>query len=170
MCHAVGCCSSATLASARRAARRGGALSLSGDGWPTLRAVATPASRTTPFGAVAHAIPPDAIEPGTAIDPMRIFLALRGPAGSGGARRTAVMVDYIPFLDDATFTLITQLLSAGLAFVLCTARTGTPMPPGADSLVRAGSAEVPPRCRQRCGRSSQDPLSIGRRSSPPPYS
>ena len=47
------------------------------------------------------------------------------------------MVDDLQFLDDATFTLLTQLLSAELVFVVCTARTGTPMPPSGDSLVRA---------------------------------
>ena len=110
---------------------------LRAEGWSTLRAVATPAGRTTPFGAVAHAIPPDAVEPGVPLDPMRIFLALRGDEVATSGRRTVVMIDDIQFLDDATFTLVTQLLSAELVFVVCTARTGTPMPPSADSLVRA---------------------------------
>jgi len=108
---------------------------LRADGHPTLRAVATPAARTTPFGAVAHAIPRDALDGARQVDPMRIFLALRGEQVDHA--RTAVMVDDVPFLDDATFTLVSQLLSGGHVFVIATARAGTPLPPAADSMVRA---------------------------------
>jgi DNA-binding CsgD family transcriptional regulator len=104
-------------------------------GQPTGRVVATEASQTMPYGAIAHLIPEAVIDRQSSIDPMRLFAALRDRVQGGG--RLVILVDDLPLLDEASMSLAIQLQAADALFLIGTVRSGVALPSAGDSLVRS---------------------------------
>ncbi|GIG85122.1 AAA family ATPase [Plantactinospora endophytica] len=114
---------------------------------------ATRAATAIPFGALAHLLPDEPSRlpeetPEPPDEPMRLPdgapLTQVGPvglvraftaqvAGWGGRTRVAVGVDDAHLLDDASSTVVANLVSSSAAFVVLTVRTGEPV---ADCLAR----------------------------------
>ena len=82
---------------------------------------ASAAAAAVPLGALAHIVPP-----GTYLaDPVEGFAAVaRALAGPTGTDRWVVLVDDLQLLDAASRVLLRQLVSANVARVIATVRTG----------------------------------------------
>jgi DNA-binding CsgD family transcriptional regulator len=88
--------------------------------------VATPATSSIPFGALASLLPAELPNAGTPTNLLRFAAdALAEPAGK---RRLVVGVDDAHVLDETSAGLLHQLVQAGQAFVLASIRTGEPAP------------------------------------------
>ncbi len=98
-----------------------------------VRCVATPATQTVPFGAIAHLIPGDH-DVISANEPRRVLGLIRSVFGG---RRAVLMVDDIAFLDESSLALCAHLLALGELFLLGTLRSDHPVPAGLDSLIRS---------------------------------
>ncbi|GIH18536.1 LuxR family transcriptional regulator [Rugosimonospora africana] len=94
---------------------------------------ATRAATSIPFGALAHLLPDD-VQP-SAMPVGFVRAVCSRVAGWGGRTKVAIGVDDAHLLDDASSTVIANLVAAGAAFVVLTARTGEPL---ADCLARLG--------------------------------
>jgi hypothetical protein len=88
-----------------------------------LRVLATRSAATLPLGALAPWLPrldvPDA---------MLLPAARQALLHGGHGRRIVILVDDAQHLDPVSATLIQQLVSAGQAFALMTARADEPLP------------------------------------------
>ncbi|MET0325266.1 MAG: AAA family ATPase, partial [Ilumatobacteraceae bacterium] len=85
------------------------------------RVVATAASRSIPFGALATLLPEDV----NALHPALVLGAIvRRQRGLGGARPTLVVVDDAHLLDDHSAVALLGLVTSGAGRVLATVRTG----------------------------------------------
>ncbi|MGW3151688.1 LuxR C-terminal-related transcriptional regulator [Streptomyces sp. NPDC001177] len=84
------------------------------------RTVATAAAATIPLGAVAHLLPPGL----DLSDPPAAFRAAVQAFETGGRGRFVMLVDDLHHLDAASATLVTQLLTAGVMFLVATVRSG----------------------------------------------
>lgn len=138
-------------------------------GLPTARVAATRAAARMSFRALQALLPagdpgpPD--DPAAAGGPVRAELIRRTAGalaaragGDGGGGRLVLQIDNAHHLDDASATLVHQLVAARGAGVLLTVRCEEPVPPGVTALVegpprRAGRA-CPARRRGR-GRSAR---------------
>ncbi|GAB3399634.1 helix-turn-helix transcriptional regulator [Flindersiella endophytica] len=88
--------------------------------------VATPATSSIPFGALASLLPAELPNAGSPTNLLRFAAdALAEPAGS---RRLVIGVDDAHVLDETSAGLLHQLVQAGQAFVLASIRTGEPAP------------------------------------------
>ena len=103
-------------------------------GHPVGRVIATRTAAALPLGAIAHLLPsvlatgsgPDPTPP---TDPVVLFdRARQALTELVDERRFVLFIDDIHLLDPTSITLVAQLLSAGLVFVICTVRTGEPVP------------------------------------------
>lgn len=108
---------------------------LAARGHGTGRIVATEASQTMPYAALAHLIPDAVIDERASIDPMRLFAVLRDRMQERG--RFVILVDDLPYLDEASISLAIQLQAADVLFVVGTVRSGLALPSAGDSLVRS---------------------------------
>ncbi|HET6953278.1 MAG TPA: LuxR family transcriptional regulator [Acidimicrobiales bacterium] len=96
-------------------------------GWWCVRAVASEGTRQVPLGAVAHLLPPRILLEGG--DPLTLFPKVAATVKARGrGRRVVLLVDDLHLLDSTTATLLGQLLSAGLNFLVGTVRTGETVP------------------------------------------
>lgn len=102
-----------------------------------VRIVATESLRTIPFGALAHLLPSGVLQDGGQVDPTAIFDGIRSVAESVGRGRMVVLVDDLPYLDEGTQSVASQLHAANLGFVVATARSDVPLQPGQLSLERS---------------------------------
>lgn len=93
-------------------------------GHPTGRAAATHASAATPFAALAHLLPAGV----TLDDPVELFRrtaeALSAGTARGGndGRRLVILVDDVHLLDEASATLLRQLVAVRAVFLIVTLR------------------------------------------------
>ncbi|MEN3614436.1 AAA family ATPase [Plantactinospora sp. ZYX-F-223] len=92
---------------------------------------ATRAATAIPFGALAHLLPDETSIPAGPVGLVRAITAQ--VAGWGGRARMAVGVDDAHLLDDASSTVVANLVSSSAAFVVLTVRAGEPL---ADCLAR----------------------------------
>jgi DNA-binding CsgD family transcriptional regulator len=94
---------------------------------------ATRAATSIPFGALAHLIPDDVQ---SSVEPVGLIRAVCSQVARwGGRAKVAIGVDDAHLLDDASSTVIANLVGAAAAFVVLTARSGEPL---ADCLARLG--------------------------------
>lgn len=112
-------------------------------GWSTARANASRSAADLPFGAFAPLMPENHSNAAGAVDDRadllrRSVLAL---ARRGGERRMGLLVDDAHLLDDASATLVHQLVSSEAAFVLLTVRINEPAPDAVVALWKDGLAE-----------------------------
>ncbi|WP_328540354.1 LuxR C-terminal-related transcriptional regulator [Streptomyces sp. NBC_00344] len=102
----------------RRAERRG---------YRTEHVVATTASAALPLGAIGHLLPPDA----PVHDPVQTFhaavTAFTPHRGDGRPRRSVVLVDDLPLLDNSSAVLLGHLARTGSVFLMGTVRTPAPL-------------------------------------------
>ncbi|HMJ74842.1 MAG TPA: AAA family ATPase, partial [Iamia sp.] len=92
----------------------------------TARVMASQAAALLPLGALAPILPHDI---GAQASPAEVFERTRaGLAALGGDRRLVLMVDDAHLLDTSSAVLLTQLLGAGVVFVLATIREGEALP------------------------------------------
>lgn len=111
-------------------------------GHTTLRATATRAAASLPFGALAPLLPQDGRRPdgiGHRADLLRRTAAAL--AEQAGEHRLVLLVDDAHLLDDASATLVQQLAAARAAFVLVTVPTGVSTPDPVVALWRDRMAE-----------------------------
>ncbi|MCU1358131.1 MAG: HTH-type transcriptional regulator malT [Acidimicrobiales bacterium] len=108
-------------------------------GHTTAVAVASRTAAQLPLGALAHLIPPD-LASGLAFDPVRLFDHVREDLESRlGGKPLILSVDDVHLLDVTSATLVSQLLAAGLAFLIGTIREGEPVPDAVSALWRNGT-------------------------------
>ncbi len=105
-------------------------------GHRTARTVATPGSQTIPFAAIGHLVPDELMAEASLAGAVKVFGALRELL-DGHDKRLVMMIDDMPFIDEASLTVGMQLHAAGLVFMIGTARTGMPLTPSADGLMRS---------------------------------
>ncbi|HKH88457.1 MAG TPA: LuxR C-terminal-related transcriptional regulator, partial [Acidimicrobiales bacterium] len=114
-----------------------------GAGFATEWVAATQSSAAIAFGPFARFVPPaDAAFPATAL-----LVSLRGAltsaaqrhGGSPVTRGLLLVVDDAHLLDDASATLVHELVIAGEARVLLTLRAGSPLPDAIAALIARGS-------------------------------
>ncbi len=98
-----------------------------------VRCVATPASQTVPYAAIAHLIPgdPSAL---SANEPRRVLGLVRSVFGG---KRAVLTADDIAYLDESSLTLCAHLLALDELFLVGTLRSDVPVPSGLDSLIRS---------------------------------
>jgi DNA-binding CsgD family transcriptional regulator len=112
-------------------------------GFATVRVTGTRSAAGLPFGALAPLLPA-AGSPGAGLVDNRAEL-LRRLAGAlverAGGRRLFLLVDDAHLLDDASATLISQLVLGDDAFLLATVRAGEPAPDSVVNLWKDGIVE-----------------------------
>ncbi len=101
------------------------------DGVATAWVGATRAAASVPFGAVASLFPDDAPPDAGPVELIRATVARL--KAKGGRKRVVIVVDDAHLLDDASSTMIADLVRRRVAFVIMTARCGEPL---ADVLLR----------------------------------
>ena len=101
------------------------AAELAANGRSVRRILATSATESVPFGAVAHLLPVGARE---SADPLTLIGALRDVLAATGSRRPVLVIDDIPSLDVATAGVIATLVSSGEVDVLTAARDDETLP------------------------------------------
>jgi len=95
-------------------------------GLATARVKAGQAARALPFGALAPLLPGT---PGPSVEPADMLRRARNDiVALGKGKPLVLLVDDAHLLDDASATLIHQLVSTRSAFVIATVRTETPAP------------------------------------------
>jgi DNA-binding NarL/FixJ family response regulator len=108
-------------------------------GLATARVKGSQAARGLPFGALAPLLPGPT---GPSVEPADMLRRARDDiVGVGGGRRLVVLVDDAHLLDDASATLVHQLVSTRSAFVVATVRTGAPAPDPVTALWKDELAE-----------------------------
>src|SRR5262245_46268564 len=110
-------------------------------GFATLHVTATNAAAGLPFGALATLLPIANTGDQRSIDD-RAELIRRSAAAlveRAGPQRLVILVDDVHLLDDLSATLIHQLASQNLAFVLATIRVGEPAPDAITALWKDGT-------------------------------
>ena len=111
-------------------------------GTRVLRLVAGAYGPSIPFGAFAPHVPDIERQPGARPDPFYLLQSIRrSVVASAQGGRLVIGVDDAHRLDDASATLLFQLVSTGDAVVVLTARTGDPLPDPIRSLWKEGLAE-----------------------------
>ncbi len=104
--------------------------------------VAGAAGPAIPFGAFAPLAPEVGGDRTLGQDGFDLLQSLRRSVlARAGGRRLLLVVDDAHRLDEASATLVFQLVSAGKAAAVVTVRTGTPMPEGMRSLWKDGLLE-----------------------------
>jgi DNA-binding CsgD family transcriptional regulator len=97
-----------------------------GQGLATARVKGAQASRALPFGALAPLLP---VTIGSRIEPAdMLWRAAQAIVAGGDGRRLVLLVDDAHLLDDASATLVHQLVSTRSVFVIATVRAGEPAP------------------------------------------
>src|SRR5262249_46761073 len=102
-----------------------------------LTAVGAVASRTaasTPLSALAHLLPPDVVRAATASD---AALTFKHAADHFATTRPALVVDDAHLLDATSLTLLAQLVTNGLIFLIGTVRSDEERPEGVATLLRS---------------------------------
>ena len=118
--------------------------SLAASGRAVRRILATTATASVPFGAVAHLLPAGARE---GADPLTLIAALREVLSHTASRRPVLAIDDVPLLDVATAGVIAALAAAGEVDVIASARDDEMLPdPLVDVLLgdRAMTVALPP--------------------------
>ncbi|HEX2577542.1 MAG TPA: AAA family ATPase, partial [Aquihabitans sp.] len=111
-------------------------------GFATAAAVASRSAAQLPLGALAHLVPPD-LTTGDTFDPVALFAHVRDDLERrDGDGPLVLAIDDLHHLDVVSATLVSQLLAAGLAFLVGTVRRGEPVPDGVSSLWRSGEVEL----------------------------
>jgi len=116
-------------------------------GFATLHITATQAAADLPFGALATLLPTPEARDGASLHggiDDRANLIRRSATAlleKAGGQRLVILVDDVHLLDDVSATLIHQLASRNLAFVLATLRTGEPTSDSITSLWKDGALE-----------------------------
>jgi ATP/maltotriose-dependent transcriptional regulator MalT len=112
-------------------------------GMPTARASATRSSARLPFGALAPLLPPTEATSLGAPHDWAGFLRRGCEALSARAedKRLVLFLDDAHLLDDASATLVHQLVQTGSTFLLATVLTGEPAPDALAALWKEGAAE-----------------------------
>jgi DNA-binding CsgD family transcriptional regulator len=111
-------------------------------GLATARVTASRAAAGIPFGALAPLLPATEDGAGASVD--RAGLLRRSAAAlveRAAGRRLVLLVDDAHLLDDASATLIHQVVDTDAALVLATVRTGDPLPDPLLSLWKDGLVE-----------------------------
>ncbi|HUR23434.1 MAG TPA: AAA family ATPase, partial [Acidimicrobiales bacterium] len=109
-------------------------------GRATARVKGSQAARQLPFGALAPLLPGPTVPSVEPADMLR--RAREDIVGLGGGRPLALLVDDAHLLDDASATLVHQLVSSRSAFVVATVRTEEPAP---DAIVALWKDELAER-------------------------
>ena len=107
------------------------------------RAGASASLAAVPLGALAHLLPTDALDvAGEGARGLRLFAAVRLAFRTSmpGDGPFLLVVDDVQHLDDASVSLLAQLLNAGVVTLLATHRSGTPMPEGLSGLTTTDRA------------------------------
>ncbi|MFN8021117.1 MAG: AAA family ATPase, partial [Acidimicrobiales bacterium] len=105
------------------------------EGRPGGRASAGPSLTSVPLGALAHLLPIDALAvAGQGVGGLRLFAAVREALASPDGERYVLAVDDIRHLDDASVSLLAQLVNARAVVVLATHRAATALPEGVAAL------------------------------------
>lgn len=104
------------------------ALAAEAQGHRPVRVRATRAASAVPFGAFAPVLPVLDVAPETGPQPNHLRQALDALRSEAGDGRLLVLADDVHLLDEASATLLLQLASLGVAFVVATLRTGEPVP------------------------------------------
>jgi DNA-binding CsgD family transcriptional regulator/tetratricopeptide (TPR) repeat protein len=113
--------------------------SAAGQGLATARVKAAQASRALPFGALAPLLPATI---GSRIEPADVlWRAAEAIVALGEGRPLVLLVDDAHLLDDASATLVHQLVATRAVFVIATVRTGEPAPDQVVSLWKDELAE-----------------------------
>jgi DNA-binding CsgD family transcriptional regulator/tetratricopeptide (TPR) repeat protein len=109
---------------------------LEAEGWATAGATASDSARSTPLGALAHLVPPGAIE-----SPPTLFSATSAAIGERtGGRPLVVHVDDAHHLDPSSASLLVSLAEAGVVHLVLTVRTGLRLPDALNALRAADGA------------------------------
>ncbi|MCU1397768.1 MAG: hypothetical protein JWN62_877 [Acidimicrobiales bacterium] len=115
-------------------------ISLDAKGRTVRRIVATSATSSVPFGAVAHLLPVGARD---SADPLMLIASLRDVLAGEGEQRPVLVIDDAPLLDVATAGVIATLAGAGVVHVVASARDDEPLPdPLVDVLLGDGAFGV----------------------------
>lgn len=93
-------------------------------GMPTERVAATASLRRVPFGAISHLFP--AVDQSMGVH--EVFRVAQATIRASASGRLVVLVDDLPLLDDASGTLLTQLVNGGLVTLLGTWRSDQRLP------------------------------------------
>jgi hypothetical protein len=112
-----------------------------GIGFATRHVTGTKAASGLPFGALATLLPTEATRDRGSVDD-RAELIRRSAAAlveRAGPQRLVILVDDAHLLDTLSATLIHQLASQNLAFVLATLRVGEPVPDAITALWKDGT-------------------------------
>ncbi|MEZ5224045.1 MAG: LuxR C-terminal-related transcriptional regulator [Ilumatobacteraceae bacterium] len=105
------------------------------DGRDGGRAAAGPSLSSVPLGALAHLLPVDALAvAGEGAGGVRLFAAVRDAFARPDGSRFVLVVDDIRHLDDASVSLLAQLVNARTVVVLATHRASTVLPEGVVAL------------------------------------
>jgi len=107
---------------------------LAGRGYRTIRVNATQAARSVPLGALAPALPP--LGP----DDVHPLVVARDALIGPDAAPVAILVDDAHLLDDASATIVLQLVLSGLATVLVTVHRWRESPDAVAALWKDGHA------------------------------
>jgi len=110
-------------------------------GFAPASARATKTARSIPFGAVATLLPASPLLRGVDNRAAMIRRMSQALVAESAPKRVALLVDDAHLLDDASATLVHQLVTSGAAFVLMTARAEEPLPDAVLSLWKDSSAE-----------------------------
>lgn len=94
---------------------------------PQLKVLAGPALEGVPFGALAHLLPPEALDPTTERDVVQLFDLVRQQL-AGDEQRRVLFIDDVQHLDHSSAMLVLQLVNAGLVQLLMTRRDDAPLP------------------------------------------
>ena len=107
-------------------------------GRPWGRMVGSQGNRGVPFAALSHIIPGDVV-PGAELDPVDLFNRVRFMMGGSPPPNARFLncIDDIPWLDDASLGLLTQVLVARLAVVVATLHHDQPVPPALATIERS---------------------------------
>ncbi|WP_405148897.1 LuxR C-terminal-related transcriptional regulator [Sphaerisporangium sp. NBC_01403] len=89
------------------------------EGYHAVRAAASAAASTVPYGAIAHLLPPD-VDPA---NPVAGFVSVSKALAGTARNRLVVLVDDLHLLDAASVVLTRQLMDVGLIFLIGTIRT-----------------------------------------------
>ncbi len=102
------------------------------------RVIGAAATQNIPYAAIVHLLPSAVID-AKAPDPLGVFLAISQQvrADLPDGERLVLVVDDVALLDQASLTLLSQLVNSRIATVLATVRTGQDIPSTLSSLERS---------------------------------
>ena len=110
-------------------------------GLTTLWVTATRSSRTIPFGALSVLLNSEVLDAGGAMSPAAVLAKLGVRRGAADALPDLIIIDDGHMLDDASATLVLQLVSSAGSSVLLTLTWGVEPPDAIVALWKEGTAQ-----------------------------